>query len=120
MNMLLLITPISLFALIGVCRPVGAAAAQVSSSQPQIDTLLDCLHRNIANSSIITPANANFVNDSIRWTTLGAPSYSVLVNSGSEEDIATSVRNTRLDSYVASQFMTSYALARTSFGLFDY
>lgn len=91
--MLSLIAPILLSALIGVCRSVGAAAAQVSSSQLQIDTLLDCLQRKVPTSSIITPTNANFVNDSIRWTTLEAPSYSVIVNAGSEEDIATSVCN---------------------------
>lgn len=116
--MLSLIAPISLSALIGVCRSVGAAAAQVSSSQPQINTLVDCLHRNLPPSSIITPTNANFVNDSIRWTTLGAPSYSVLVNAGSEKDIASSVRTTVLDPYVDNHFMTSHALARTLLGLF--
>ena len=84
----------SAFYLVCVSGSIHAAAAQLSSRQMRIDTLLDCLRGNLANSSIITLGDSNFVNDSIRWTTLGAPSYSVLVNAGSEEDIANSVRTT--------------------------
>lgn len=74
-----------------ICGTIQAAAAQLSSPVRK-DSLVDCLRGNIAKSLIILPGDARFVNDSIRWTSLGAPSYSVLVNAGSVEDIANSVR----------------------------
>lgn len=79
--------------LVCICGPIHVAATGLASSNVRKDSLVDCLRGKIAKPSIITPSDASFVDDSIRWTSLGAPSYSVLVNARSEEDIANSVCN---------------------------
>lgn len=68
-------------------------ASEAFSASNTGSSLDDCLRANLSPQATLVPAGSSaFVNDTIRWTTLGSPSYALAVDAACEQDIAVSVR----------------------------